>query len=130
MRRYAIGLDYGTLSVRALLVDIKTGEEVATSVYEYPHGVMETHIPTGEKLPPNWALQDPQDYLEGLIFTVKNVVQTTGVLPEVLPPALLEPAQPPRQPITMIIVRNRHNIFFIILHKSYESIYYRLCGNF
>ena len=47
MSKYAIGIDYGTLSVRALLVNIETGEEVAASIYEYPHGVMEEHIPSG-----------------------------------------------------------------------------------
>ena len=67
MSKYAIGVDYGTLSVRALLVNIETGEEAATSVYEYPHGVMEEHLPTGERLPSGWALQEPQDYVEGLI---------------------------------------------------------------
>ena len=82
MSKYSIGLDYGTLSVRALLVNIETGEEAATSVYEYPHGVMETHLPTGEKLPINWALQDPQDYMEGLILTVKDVLKQKNVLPE------------------------------------------------
>ena len=39
--RYTIGLDYGTLSVRALLVNISDGKEVACAVYEYPHGVMD-----------------------------------------------------------------------------------------
>ena len=37
MSKYAIGIDYGTLSVRALLVNIETGEEVAARIYEYPH---------------------------------------------------------------------------------------------
>ena len=50
MSKYAIGIDYGTLSVRALLVNIETGEEVAASIYEYPHGVMEEHIPSGKKM--------------------------------------------------------------------------------
>ena len=57
MSKYAIGIDYGTLSVRALLVNIETGEEVAASIYEYPHGVMEEHIPSGKKLPVGWAFR-------------------------------------------------------------------------
>ena len=81
MSKYAIGIDYGTLSVRALLVNIETGEEVAASIYEYPHGVMEEHIPTGKKLPVGWALQDPQDYLEGLLVTVRDVVSRNKILP-------------------------------------------------
>mgnify|MGYP002514277329 CR=1 FL=1 len=75
MTKYAIGLDFGTLSVRAILVDIQTGEEKATSVYEYPHSVMETNLPTGEKLPINWALQHPQDYLD-----VLEDIRSTGKL--------------------------------------------------
>ena len=82
MSKYAIGVDYGTLSVRALMVDIHTGEEVATSIYEYPHGVMEEHIPSGKRLAPCWALQDPQDYLEGLIITVRNVMAQKKAFPE------------------------------------------------
>ena len=82
MARYTIGLDYGTLSVRAILVAIATGEQVATSVYEYPHGVMETRIPTGRQLPPGWALQDPQDYIEGLITTIRDVMSQKEIMPE------------------------------------------------
>ncbi|MBR0411393.1 MAG: ribulokinase [Eubacterium sp.] len=81
MKKYAIGLDFGTLSVRALLVDIENGNEIAQSVYEYPHAVMETHIPTGESLPPAWALQDPGDYMEGLITVVRGVMKESKVLP-------------------------------------------------
>ena len=82
MSKYAIVEDYGTLSERALLVNIETGEEAATSVYEYPHGVMEEHLPTGERLPSGWALQEPQDYVEGLILTIRNVLAEKKVLPE------------------------------------------------
>lgn len=74
MAKYAIGLDYGTLSVRALLIDIQTGEEIASSVFVYPHGVMETELPSGKKLPGSFALQHPQDYLDGLIQTVRDVL--------------------------------------------------------
>lgn len=82
MSKYAIGVDYGTLSVRALLVNIETGEEMATSVYEYPHGVMEERIPGGIKLPSGWALQSPDDYLEGLIITVRDIMRQSKVFPE------------------------------------------------
>ncbi len=82
MAKYTIGLDYGTLSVRALLVDIETGEELAASVYEYPHGVMVESLPSGEKLPPDWALQHPVDYQDGLVSTVREVMAVSGVRPE------------------------------------------------
>ena len=55
MKRCAIGLDYGTLSVRAVLTDIFTGDIAAESVFVYPHGIMD-RLPGGEQLPPGWAL--------------------------------------------------------------------------
>lgn len=82
MAKYSIGLDFGTLSVRALLIDIVSGQEIGISVFEYPHGVMDTMLPTGEKLPVNWALQDPQDYIDGMLYTVKNVVRQNNVNPK------------------------------------------------
>ena len=82
MTKYALGLDFGTLSVRALLIDIQSGEEKASSVYEYPHGVMETRIPSGQKLPQNWALQDPQDYLNGLEETIHTIMTQNEIYPE------------------------------------------------
>ena len=81
MARYAIGLDYGTLSVRAVLVDILSGETVSQSVYDYPHGVMD-RLPGGEALPPGWALQHPGDYLDGLKATVRAVMKESGAPPE------------------------------------------------
>ena len=82
MKQYAIGLDFGTLSVRALLMDIKTGEERAVSVFEYPHGVMETTLPSGEKLPNGFALQHPQDYMDGLISVIRGVISQSQIKPE------------------------------------------------
>lgn len=82
MKKYAIGLDYGTLSVRALLLSLATGEEMASSVYEYPHGVMDVEIPGGKKIPSDFALQHPQDYLDGMVNSVRSVMEKVQILPE------------------------------------------------
>lgn len=80
---YTIGVDYGTLSGRALLVDARTGEEIATSVYEYPHGVMDETLPaTGKPLPHEWALQHPQDYLDVLARIIPAVLKQSDVSPD------------------------------------------------
>ena len=78
MHTYSIGLDYGTLSCRAVLVDIHSGEEIATSIYEYPHGVMDEYL-GNVRLPPEWALQDPQDYIDALRHTLPDVLKKAGV---------------------------------------------------
>ncbi len=82
MSKYTIGIDYGTLSGRAVLVDVATGEELATAVLEYPHGVMEISLPDGTPLPPQWALQHPQDYLDVLTSTVPQILADSGVSPD------------------------------------------------
>ena len=65
--KYVIGLDYGTLSGRGVLVRVSDGEILNSFVCNYPHAVMdETLCETGEKLPENWALQVPHDYVEVL----------------------------------------------------------------
>ncbi|NLN74948.1 MAG: ribulokinase [Armatimonadetes bacterium] len=82
MATYSLGIDFGTLSARALLVDIDTGREVASDVCEYPHAVIDDHLPsTGEKLPPDWALQDPQDYLDALQKVVSAVMKQSKAQP-------------------------------------------------
>ena len=82
-KRYTIGVDFGTLSARAVLADVSDGSEVASSVFEYPHGVMDAVLcKTGEKLPPLWALQDPADYLEALRHVLKGVTGAPGVDPQ------------------------------------------------
>ncbi len=78
---YTIGLDFGTLSGRAVLVDARDGAEIAESVFDYPHGVMDEQLPSGLKLPPDWALQHPQDYLDVFAHTVPAVLRQSGVAP-------------------------------------------------
>jgi len=79
MPRYALGLDFGTESGRALLVDVSNGSEVATAVHNYPHGVVDDRLPeTDEKLPPDWALQDPDDYWATLEVIVPEVLRLAG----------------------------------------------------
>lgn len=79
---YVIGLDFGTLSGRALLVNAADGEELAEAVFAYPHGVMDETLPCGRVLPPKFALQHPEDYLEVLKRTVPEVLRTAGVRAE------------------------------------------------
>ena len=66
-----IGLDYGTDSVRALLVDTESGSELATSVYEYPRWKKGLYCDS-EK---NQFRQHPLDYIEGLQTTIQSVIQ-------------------------------------------------------
>ncbi len=73
MSKYSLGLDFGTNSVRALIVDVNTGEEIATSVWNYAHG--EAGIILDPK-DPNLARQHPQDYIDG------TVACTTAALKE------------------------------------------------
>ena len=82
MAKYSIGLDFGTLSGRALLVNVQTGEELASAVYDYPHAVMDTAIPCGKKLKADWALQHPQDYLDVVKITIPQVMEQAGVSAE------------------------------------------------
>ncbi len=63
MAKYAIGLDYGTNSCRSLIVNLETGAEVASHVYNYPSGQMGVIVDPRD---PNVARQSPADYREGL----------------------------------------------------------------
>lgn len=76
---YIIGLDFGTRSMRALLVDLQSGEELGYKEVQYPHGVMENSLPDGTKLPPDWALQHPEDYLFALTETVPELLREFDV---------------------------------------------------
>lgn len=69
---FSIGIDYGTNSVRALIVNTSTGEEIGTSVYNYPSGADGIIIDNRD---PHLARQNPKDYIAGLTFTVKNAIK-------------------------------------------------------
>ncbi|MFI5833342.1 ribulokinase [Micromonospora sp. NPDC051300] len=80
--RYVVGVDFGTLSGRALVVRVRDGAEVGTAVHEYRHGVIEEALPDGgPALPPDWALQDPDDYRDVLREAVPAALAAAGVDP-------------------------------------------------
>ncbi|MEY9092647.1 ribulokinase [Paenibacillus sp. RC84] len=82
-KTYAIGIDYGTGSGRAVLVDLADGREIAEHVTVYPHGVMCRKLPhSGVRLEPDWALQHPGDYMAVLTASVPGVIRASGVSPE------------------------------------------------
>lgn len=79
-KKYAIGVDFGTQSGRAVLVEIGTGKEIATAIKVYPHGVMDEYLPDGvTRLEPDFALQHPQDYLDVLSETIPAVLEESKV---------------------------------------------------
>lgn len=81
-KKYAIGVDFGTESGRAVLVDLSDGGEVAEHVTLYPHGVIDETLPgTGRRLEPDWALQHPADYVEVLKKSIPVVIRESGIDP-------------------------------------------------
>lgn len=80
--RHVVGVDFGTLSGRALVVRVDDGAEVGSAVYDYPHGVMDRGLAaTGEALPPDWALQAPDDYRGVLRHAVPAALSEAGIDP-------------------------------------------------
>jgi L-ribulokinase len=77
--RHALGLDFGTESVRAVLLDLETGEPEATAVAPYRHGVIDSALPDGgTSLPPEWALQDATDWLTSMESAVRQALAAAG----------------------------------------------------
>lgn len=76
---YTIGIDYGTESGRAILVDVLDGQEIASYVVPYKHGVMNDSLPNGKKLEQDWSLQHPQDYLDVLYEAVPKVINKANI---------------------------------------------------
>ncbi|MEU5942200.1 ribulokinase [Micromonospora sp. NPDC047548] len=80
-RRYAVGVDFGTLSGRAVVVAVDDGAELGSAVHAYRHGVLTDRLPDGPSLPPDWALQDPADHLDVLRVAVPAALAAAGVDP-------------------------------------------------
>jgi L-ribulokinase len=81
--KYAIGVDFGTLSGRAVLVRLSDGAEIATAVSDYSNAVIDETLPeSGVKLEPDWALQDPDDYIRVFAETIPAVLKQSGVSPD------------------------------------------------
>jgi len=78
---YVVGVDFGTLSARALVVRVSDGTEAGTAVGEYPHGVIDRSLTGHGELPPDWALQDPADYTGALGTVVPAALRDAGVDP-------------------------------------------------
>jgi L-ribulokinase len=78
---YVVGVDFGTLSGRAVVVRVSDGAELADAVYEYPHGVLEDALPDGTPLSADWALQVPEDYRGVLREAVPTALRHAGVAP-------------------------------------------------
>ena len=79
-RECAIGADFGTESGRVLVLDARSGEELGVSIVPYPSAVIDRTLPsTGERLPPDWALQDPDDWVKVLEDGIPAAVADAGV---------------------------------------------------
>lgn len=81
-QRYVVGIDFGTLSGRAVVVRVADGEELASAVHDYAHAVIDRTLPVGgATLPPDWALQHPDDWREVLRTAVPAAVAEAGIDP-------------------------------------------------
>lgn len=76
-----IGVDFGTLSGRAVVVRVQDGRELGSAVTPYRHAVLERALPDGTPLPPEWALQVPGDYVEVLRTAVPAALAAAGADP-------------------------------------------------
>ncbi|WP_028707912.1 ribulokinase [Propionicicella superfundia] len=82
--KYVCGIDFGTLSGRAIIVRVSDGEEMGSAVHEYKNAVMDRVLTAhaDEPLPPDFALQYPEDYIEVLKIAVPEAIRRSGVKPE------------------------------------------------
>lgn len=75
--QFSVGIDFGTNSVRTLIADVNTGEELATAVWNYEHGEAGVLVDPSD---PHLARQHPADYLKGLEISVKKALARAASL--------------------------------------------------
>lgn len=80
--RIALGIDFGTESVRAILVDPASGRVLASASQSYAHGVLDTALPTGERLPVDYAFQHPRDWLDDTAGAIRSALDLAGIARE------------------------------------------------
>ena len=76
---YIIGMDYGSLSCRGILADVRDGRIVAEAEFPYPHGILTDALPDGTPLRGSWCLQHPGDYLAALDHIIPKLLEESGV---------------------------------------------------
>ena len=76
--RYSIGLDFGTLSARGVIVNVENGEALPyESSFYYPHAILNELY--GSPLPKNYALQHPKDYIDALDFLINDLLNNNAI---------------------------------------------------
>ena len=78
LEKFALGIDYGTESGRVVVVKVRNGEEIASTIVPYPDGVIDHELPGGRALAPDWALQNPSDYLTVVEKGVPRALKAAG----------------------------------------------------
>ena len=82
--KYTVGVDFGSLSGRAVVAEVETGKILASEVVPYRHGILTESLPCGKPIAPDGALQLPQDYTEVLFAAVHAAVEKAGVAKEAI----------------------------------------------
>ncbi len=80
MKKYVMGLDFGTLSVRAVIIDALAGKEAASAVCAYEHGVMDSVLPNGTPVSRGTALEEPADYVKSMKNVISQALQNASLL--------------------------------------------------
>lgn len=82
-KKFTIGIDFGTETAQAVLVDVNNGKIAASAIYKYAHGVITDKLPNSlVQLEPDWAIQHPKDYLNALKRTVPKIIAESQISPE------------------------------------------------